>query len=112
MRRDGVTDERAEHEQLPVGEVDETREPEDDCDAKRDEQVDPARREAVEDVLAELDHGKQSDAVAPAVQLQANTANGIDHELRNIFTELVTLLSRKNIVNDSEGMALLRKLSK
>jgi hypothetical protein len=62
--------------------------------------------------LAELDQGKQRDAVVPAAQLQTNTANGVDHELRNIFTELVTLLSRKNIMSDSEGMALLRKLSK
>ena len=62
--------------------------------------------------LAELDQGKQRDTVAPALQLQADTAKHTDHELRNIFTELVTLLSRKNIMNDSEGMALLRKLSK
>src|ERR1700687_1199177 len=62
--------------------------------------------------LAELDQGKQRDTVAPALQLQADTAKPPDHELRNIFTELVTLLSRKNIMNDSEGMALLRKLSK
>ncbi len=35
-----------------------------------------------------------------------------DHELRNILTELVALLNCKNVLNDSEGMALLRKLSR
>jgi PilZ domain len=62
--------------------------------------------------LAELNEGKHRDTVAPAIQLPADTSNNTDHDLRNIFIELVTLLSRKNIMNDSEGMALLRKLSK
>ena len=62
--------------------------------------------------LAELDEGKQRDTVAPALQLQGPASNNTDHELRNIFIELVILLSRKNIMNDSEGMALVRKLAK
>ena len=62
--------------------------------------------------LAELEEGKQRDKVAPTLHLQADTSNSTDHELRNIFIELVTLLSRKNIMNDSEGMALVRKLAK
>jgi len=62
--------------------------------------------------LAELDAGKQHDPVAPWLQLQADTSKNTNHELRDVIIELITLLSRKNIVNDSEGMALLRKLSK
>jgi PilZ domain-containing protein len=40
------------------------------------------------------------------------TAKRSDYELRDTLSELVGLLNVKNILNDSEAMALLRKLSK
>jgi len=49
---------------------------------------------------------------SPNLSLQPETANSTDPELRKIVTELIAMLNGKNILNDSEGMALLRKLSK
>jgi len=51
----------------------------------------------------------------PNVFLQREPAKSPDvelRELRKIVSELVALLNGKNILDDSEGMALLRKLSK
>ncbi len=62
--------------------------------------------------LCELGGGKPDEPHVPNLIQQPNTVNNTDHELRDIFGELITLLSRKDIVNDSEGKALLRKLSK
>ena len=47
--------------------------------------------------------------------LQRETAKSADaelRELRKIVSELVALLNGKNILDDSEGMSLLRKLAK
>jgi len=44
--------------------------------------------------------------------LQPGTATNTDLELRKIVSELIALLNGKNILNDSEGMSLLRKLTK
>jgi hypothetical protein len=49
---------------------------------------------------------------APTPIAHAKTANAADQELRNIVGELITLLNGKGFLDDSEGMALLRKLSK
>jgi hypothetical protein len=62
--------------------------------------------------LGELGGGKWREPDAPNLMQQPDSAKNTDHELRDIFRELITLLSRKDIVNDSEGKALLRKLSK
>jgi hypothetical protein len=48
---------------------------------------------------------------APQV-VPSKAANGNDQELRQIVGELVALLNGKSILDDSEGMALLRELSK
>jgi hypothetical protein len=47
--------------------------------------------------------------------LQRNTTNSTETELRELrktVSDLAALLNAKNILNDSEGMALLRKLAK
>jgi EAL domain-containing protein (putative c-di-GMP-specific phosphodiesterase class I) len=48
----------------------------------------------------------------PNIALQPDTAKGSDPKLRNTAIELIALLNCKHILNDSEAMALLRKLSK
>lgn len=62
--------------------------------------------------LSELGGEKASEQQAPTLSAQPKAANGTDHELRKIVGDLVALLNGKHILDDSEGMALLRKLSK
>jgi hypothetical protein len=62
--------------------------------------------------LNELSGLKVNEQQAPNPAIQPDAANATDHELRKIVSELVALLNGKNILDDSEGMALLRKLSK
>jgi hypothetical protein len=65
--------------------------------------------------LHELSGGGMDQEEQPNVFLQRETAKTSDvelRELRKIVGELVALLNGKNILDDSEGMALLRKLSK
>lgn len=62
--------------------------------------------------LGELSGGKVAGQDAPSMVQQSETSNGSDHDLRKIVGELIALLNVKNLLNDSEGMALLRKLSK
>ncbi|HXE32465.1 MAG TPA: hypothetical protein VN087_00995 [Verrucomicrobiae bacterium] len=65
--------------------------------------------------LHELSGGGMDQEEQPTVFLQREPAKSPDvelRELRKIVSELVALLNGKNILDDSEGMALLRKLSK
>jgi hypothetical protein len=62
--------------------------------------------------LSELCGGEPASQGTPTVIVQPDDGKGPDHELRNIISELIALLNGKNVVSDSEGMALLRKLSK
>jgi PilZ domain len=62
--------------------------------------------------LGELSGGKVRERDSPSPNLQLDPVKSADHELRNLVSELIALLNRKTVVNDSEGMALLRKLSK
>ena len=65
--------------------------------------------------LHELSGGRMDQEEQANVFLQRETAKSTDvelQELRIVVSELVALLNGKNILNDSEGMALLRKLSK
>lgn len=65
--------------------------------------------------LHELSGGRIDDEEQSNVFLQRETAKSTDvelRELRKIVSELVALLNGKNILDDSEGMALLRKLAK
>jgi hypothetical protein len=48
----------------------------------------------------------------PGLLIQPEARKRTDHELRNTLSELIDLLKRKAILNDAEGMVLLRKLSK
>jgi hypothetical protein len=64
--------------------------------------------------LNELSGGK-IDEDESNLFLQRETTKNADvelQELRKIVSELVALLNGKNILNDSEGMALLRRLAK
>jgi|SRR5580658_5749681 hypothetical protein len=65
--------------------------------------------------LNELSGGSAEEEEQPNVFLQREAAKSTDvelRELRKIVSELVALLNSKSILNDSEGMALLRKLAK
>jgi hypothetical protein len=62
--------------------------------------------------LSELSGGKTVPQVPSNLSIQPETAINTDPELRKVVTDLIALLNGKNILNDSEGMALLRKLSK
>ena len=66
--------------------------------------------------LGELAGGKAGEQDSPYLSLQIGgaiePADDAEHDLRMIVSELVALLNGKRVLNDSEGMALLRKLSK
>jgi hypothetical protein len=65
--------------------------------------------------LNELSGGRMEEEEQSNLFLQRETAKSADaelRELRKIVSELVALLNGKNILDDSEGMALLRKLAK
>ena len=61
--------------------------------------------------LNELSGLKVNEQQAPNPAIQPER-QGHESDLRKIVSELVALLNGKNILDDSEGMALLRKLSK
>jgi hypothetical protein len=65
--------------------------------------------------LHELSGGRMDQEEQTNVFQQRETAKSTDvelQELRKVVCELVALLNGKNILNDSEGMTLLRKLAK
>ncbi len=65
--------------------------------------------------LHELSGGRIEEEEQSNLFLQRDTAKSPDaelQELRKVVSELVAMLNGKNILNDSEGMALLRKLAK
>jgi hypothetical protein len=62
--------------------------------------------------LNELSGGKVDEEEQSNLFLQPGTATNTDVELRQVVSELIALLNSKNILNDSEGMGLLRKLAK
>ena len=62
--------------------------------------------------LSELSGGKVVEQGLSNPALPLETPKNTDPELRKIVTDLITLLNGKSILNDSEGMTLLRKLSK
>lgn len=62
--------------------------------------------------LNELSGGKAYGEEQSNLFLQPEASKTTDPELRKIVSELIALLNGKNILNDSEGMGLLRKLAK
>lgn len=62
--------------------------------------------------LSELSGEALIERFAPIVPPQPEVAKSADLELRAIVTELISLLNGKNVLSDSQAMALLRKLSK
>jgi hypothetical protein len=62
--------------------------------------------------LTELSGKDVSEQQTPNLVVQPTIPNTTDQELRKIVGELVALLNGKKVLGDSEGMALLRKLSK
>lgn len=62
--------------------------------------------------LAELAGEKVAGLDSPNLGPQPEAANGADQEIRKILADLIALLNVKSILSDSEGMALLRRLSK
>ena len=62
--------------------------------------------------LGELAGAGQRQPSAPNIELQSDTPKSTGYDLRDVFSELITLLRRKNVLIDSEAEALLRKLSK
>jgi hypothetical protein len=62
--------------------------------------------------LSELSGETLIERFTPTVPVQSEVAKNADLELRAIVTELISLLNGKNVLTDSQAMALLRKLSK
>ena len=62
--------------------------------------------------LNELSGGKVDGEEQSNLFLQPELAKGSDSDVRKIVSELIALLNGKNLLNDSEAMALLRKLTK
>ena len=62
--------------------------------------------------LTELSGKEGSEPKTSNLIVQSTATNATDQELRTIVSELVALLNGKKVLGDSEGMALLRKLSK
>ena len=62
--------------------------------------------------LNELSGGKVDGEEQSDLFLQPELAKGSDSDVRKIVSELIALLNGKNLLNDSEAMGLLRKLTK
>lgn len=62
--------------------------------------------------LNELSGGRAYEEETSNLFLQPETAKSTEIDLRKIVSELIALLNGKNMLNDSEAMGLLRKLSK
>jgi hypothetical protein len=62
--------------------------------------------------LDELGGQKTDEEEHSNLFLERETGKNTDIELRQIVSELVALLNGKSVLDDSEGMALLRKLAK
>jgi PilZ domain len=62
--------------------------------------------------LSELSGEKAAERTAAAPPPQLEPGASADPEMRTIIAELIALLNGKNVLNDSEAMAFLRKLSK
>jgi PilZ domain len=62
--------------------------------------------------LNELSSGKVDGEEQSNLFLQPETTKITDVELRKIVSELIALLNSKSILNDSEAMGLLRKLTR
>lgn len=62
--------------------------------------------------LNELSGGRVHEEETSNLFLQPEAAKSTEIELRKIVGELIALLNGKNMLNDSEAMGLLRKLSK
>ena len=62
--------------------------------------------------LNELSGGRVYEEEASNLFIQPESAKSTEVELRKIVSELIALLNGKNMLNDSEAMGLLRKLSK
>jgi PilZ domain len=62
--------------------------------------------------LEELSGGTPAKHKTSSTALQSGTTTNTDGDLRDVLRELIALLNGKNVVSDSEGMAMLRKLSK
>jgi PilZ domain len=60
--------------------------------------------------LDELGGGEHSEQNPPNPEPQLGVGKALDYELRDAFMELIVLLSRNGILNDSERQTLLRKL--
>ena len=62
--------------------------------------------------LNELSGGKVDGEEQSNLFLQPEIAKVSDSDMRKIVSELIALLNGKNLLNDSEAMGLLRKLTK
>lgn len=62
--------------------------------------------------LNELSGGKVDGEEQSNLFLHPEIAKGTDSDVRKIVSELIALLNGKNLLNDSEAMGLLRKLTK
>jgi len=62
--------------------------------------------------LNELSGGKVDGEEQSNLFLQPEIAKASDSDVRKIVSELIALLNGKNLLNDSEAMGLLRKLTK
>jgi hypothetical protein len=60
--------------------------------------------------LDELGGGEHSEQNPPNPEPKLGAGKALDYELRDAFMELIVLLSRNGMLNDSERRALLRKL--
>ena len=77
--------------------------------------AEPAQLRVLGSWLNELSGGKIDQEEQSNLFLQRDDAKSSDAELaelRKIVCELVALLNGRNILNDSEGMALLRRLAR
>jgi PilZ domain len=74
--------------------------------------AEPSQQRLLETWLEELSGGKQCEPDALHVALQPIPAKSARSDLRETLGELIILLSRKDIISDSEAQVLLRRLAK
>jgi hypothetical protein len=74
--------------------------------------AEPGQLRMLETWLAELSEGKQRGVNAPPAEVQPDPPKSFDRQTRDTLADLVSVLSRKDILSDSEAQVLMRRLAK
>lgn len=74
--------------------------------------AEPEQLRVLGTLIADLSGEKAAEVIVPSPEPKPNGVKVSDPEPRNVLSELIILLSRKDILNDTEAKVLMQKLFK